>query len=103
MRKNGDAFLNGELLNTTTLVNHVKSLLISESLNQKLFGRAVLNVAESTVSLLMKNPKTWNRLSERGKEPYYKMFLWLNDSRGIEKLKSWIDKCTCLFSSNSRV
>ncbi len=41
----------------------------------------------------MSKPKCWEMLSRRGREPYSKMYLWLKDPNGLNKLKSWIDNC----------
>lgn len=75
---------------TKTIATRVKEVLIQNQISQKLFGRALLKLAESTISLLLSKPKCWKILSHRGREPYYKMYLWLNDPQGIQKIKMWI-------------
>ncbi len=75
---------------TKTIATRVKEVLIQNQISQKLFGRVLLKLAESTVSLLLSKPKCWKILSHRGREPYCKMYLWLNDPHGIQKIKMWI-------------
>ena len=77
-------------LSTKNIATRVKEVLIQNQISQKLFGRALLKLAESTTSLLISKPKCWKILSHRGREPYYKMYLWLKDPKGVQKIKMWI-------------
>jgi hypothetical protein len=76
-------------LNTEDTTNRVKETLLNNNIGQKLFGEAVLNLSQGTVSELLSKPKPWNTLSIKGREPYLRMFLWLNDSLRLQKLLEW--------------
>lgn len=53
----------------------------------QLFGEAVLGLSQGSVSELLSKPKPWHMLSIKGREPFIRMQLWLNDSRNLEKLQ----------------
>lgn len=76
-------------LNTEEITNRVKETLLNNNIGQKLFGEAVLNLSQGTVSELLSKPKPWNTLSIKGREPYLRMFMWLNDGGKLEKLNDW--------------
>jgi hypothetical protein len=54
-----------------------------------LFGEAVLNLSQGTVSELLSKPKPWNTLSIKGREPYLRMYMWLSDQLKLDKLNEW--------------
>jgi len=76
-------------INTDEITNKVKETLLNNNIGQKLFGEAVLNLSQGTVSELLSKPKPWNTLSIKGREPYLRMYMWLNDSQRLEKLNEW--------------
>ena len=80
--------LTGEM-NTDDITNRVKETLLNNNIGQKLFGEAVLNLSQGTVSELLSKPKPWNTLSIKGREPYLRMYMWLNDDLRLEKLNDW--------------
>ena len=53
----------------------------------QLFGEAVLGLSQGSVSELLSKPKPWHMLSIKGREPFIRMQLWLNDPQNIEKLQ----------------
>lgn len=68
------------------MTNKVKELLLANNLGQKLFGEAVLGLSQGSVSELCSKPKAWHSLSIKGREPFVRMQMWLNDPTSIEKL-----------------
>ena len=53
-----------------------------------MFGEAVLGLSQGSVSELLSKPKPWNMLSIKGREPFIRMQLWLNDPQNIEKIQA---------------
>jgi homeobox protein cut-like len=76
-------------LNTEDITNRIKETLLNNNIGQKLFGEAVLNLSQGTVSELLSKPKPWNTLSIKGREPYLRMYMWLNDASRLGKLSDW--------------
>lgn len=83
-------------LNTEEITNRVKETLLNNNIGQKLFGEAVLNLSQGTVSELLSKPKPWQTLSIKGREPYLRMFMWLQDGRKLEKLGEWKEERSAL-------
>ena len=54
-----------------------------------MFGEVVLGLSQGSVSEYLCKPKPWSMLSMKGREPYIKMQLWLEDPLGVEKLRLW--------------
>ena len=52
----------------------------------QLFGESVLGLSQGSVSELLSKPKPWHMLSIKGREPFIRMQLWLNDPTSMEKL-----------------
>jgi homeobox protein cut-like len=48
----------------------------------------VLGLSQGSVSELLSKPKPWHMLSIKGREPFIRMQLWLNDPHNIEKLQA---------------
>lgn len=55
----------------------------------QVFGEAVLGLSQGSVSEYLCKPKPWSMLSMKGREPYIKMQLWLEDPLSVEKLRLW--------------
>ncbi|XP_009983075.1 PREDICTED: homeobox protein cut-like 1, partial [Tauraco erythrolophus] len=53
---------------------------------QRLFGETILGLTQGSVSDLLARPKPWHKLSLKGREPFVRMQLWLNDPNNVEKL-----------------
>lgn len=65
---------------------------------QRLFGETILGLTQGSVSDLLARPKPWHKLSLKGREPFVRMQLWLNDPNNVEKLmdmKRMEKKGTC--------
>ncbi|XP_066835825.1 homeobox protein cut-like 1 isoform X7 [Anser cygnoides] len=56
------------------------------SSGQRLFGETILGLTQGSVSDLLARPKPWHKLSLKGREPFVRMQLWLNDPNNVEKL-----------------
>lgn len=56
------------------------------SVGQRLFGETILGLTQGSVSDLLARPKPWHKLSLKGREPFVRMQLWLNDPNNVEKL-----------------
>ena len=52
----------------------------------QLFGEFVLGLSQGSVSELLSKPKPWHMLSIKGREPFIRMQLWLNDPANMDKL-----------------
>ena len=46
----------------------------------------MLGLSQGSVSELLSKPKPWHMLSIKGREPFIRMQLWLNDPQNIEKI-----------------
>ncbi len=55
----------------------------------QVFGEAVLGLSQGSVSEYLCKPKPWSMLSAKGREPYIRMQMWVEDPLSIEKLKLW--------------
>lgn len=53
---------------------------------QRLFGETILGLTQGSVSDLLARPKPWHKLSLKGREPFVRMQLWLQDPHSVEKL-----------------
>ncbi|KAK5910417.1 hypothetical protein CesoFtcFv8_004252 [Champsocephalus esox] len=75
-------------LDTYTITKKVKEVLTDNNLGQRLFGETVLGLTQGSVSDLLSRPKPWHKLSLKGREPFVRMQLWLNDPHNVDKLRA---------------
>lgn len=75
-------------LDTQAITTKVKEILLAHNVGQKLFGEYVLGLSQGSVSELLSKPKAWHMLSIKGREPFIRMQLWLNDPANMDKLLS---------------
>lgn len=75
-------------INTEDLVKKVKETLSQYSISQRLFGESVLGLSQGSVSDLLARPKPWHMLTQKGREPFIRMQIFLNDAEAIPKLVS---------------
>uniref|UniRef100_A0A8C2G1C3 Homeobox protein cut-like n=1 Tax=Cyprinus carpio TaxID=7962 RepID=A0A8C2G1C3_CYPCA len=73
-------------LDTYAITKKVKEVLTDNNLGQRLFGESILGLTQGSVSDLLARPKPWHKLSLKGREPFVRMQLWLNDPQNVEKL-----------------
>lgn len=65
----------------------VTSVSFCVSTGQRLFGESILGLTQGSVSDLLSRPKPWHKLSLKGREPFVRMQLWLNDPHNVDKLR----------------
>ncbi|KAG7270289.1 hypothetical protein CRUP_037513 [Coryphaenoides rupestris] len=73
-------------LDTYVITKKVKEVLTDNNLGQRLFGESILGLTQGSVSDLLARPKPWHKLSLKGREPFVRMQLWLQDPHSVEKL-----------------
>ncbi|XP_036382638.1 homeobox protein cut-like 2 [Megalops cyprinoides] len=74
-------------LDTYCITKRVKEVLTDNNLGQRLFGESILGLTQGSVSDLLSRPKPWHKLSLKGREPFVRMQLWLNDPHNVDKLR----------------
>ncbi|KAF7199622.1 homeobox protein cut-like 2 isoform X1 [Nothobranchius furzeri] len=75
-------------LDTYVITKKVKEVLTDNNLGQRLFGETILGLTQGSVSDLLSRPKPWHKLSLKGREPFVRMQLWLNDPHNVDKLRT---------------
>ncbi|XP_013784656.2 homeobox protein cut-like [Limulus polyphemus] len=75
-------------LDTQSITSKVKETLSVHNIGQKVFGEAVLGLSQGSVSELLSKPKPWHMLSIKGREPFIRMQMWLNDPHSADKLQA---------------
>ncbi|ELT91709.1 hypothetical protein CAPTEDRAFT_49550, partial [Capitella teleta] len=65
------------VIDTEDLVRQVKDMLSQFSISQRLFGENVLGLSQGSVSDLLARPKPWHMLTQKGREPFIRMKLFL--------------------------
>ena len=75
-------------LDTDALVKKVKDTLSQYSISQRLFGEHILGLSQGSVSDLLARPKPWHMLTQKGREPFIRMQIFLEDTEAIPKLVS---------------
>ncbi|GAB6033706.1 hypothetical protein CHUAL_013821 [Chamberlinius hualienensis] len=73
-------------LNTEDIVKRVKEQLSQFSISQRLFGENVLGLSQGSVSDLLARPKPWHMLTQKGREPFIRMKIFLEDENAVHKL-----------------
>ncbi|XP_067138284.1 homeobox protein cut-like 1 isoform X4 [Centruroides vittatus] len=73
-------------LNTEDIVKKVKEQLSQYSISQRLFGENVLGLSQGSVSDLLARPKPWHMLTQKGREPFIRMKIFLEDDNAVHKL-----------------
>nr|VZI48482.1 unnamed protein product [Spirometra erinaceieuropaei] len=65
----------------------VRKSLNRWGIGQRIFAQRVLNLSQGTVSELLSKPKSWNRLTEKGRTSYRRMAEWLNNPDSVRELR----------------
>lgn len=68
------------------LYAQVKEQLSQYSISQRLFGESVLGLSQGSVSDLLARPKPWHMLTQKGREPFIRMKMFLEDENAVHKL-----------------
>ncbi|KAL8587967.1 hypothetical protein ACOMHN_058486 [Nucella lapillus] len=74
-------------INTEELVVKVKEKLSEHSISQRVFGEHVLGLSQGSVSDLLARPKPWHLLTQKGKEPFIRMHLFLDEEQAVPRLE----------------
>ncbi len=64
----------------------IKEILSQYSISQRLFGENILGLSQGSVSDLLARPKQYHMLTQKGKEPFIRMKLFLDDEQAVHKL-----------------
>ena len=75
-------------LDTGYVAKTVREILSIHNIGQRLFAKHVLGLSQGTVSELLSKPKSWDKLTEKGRESYRKMHTWAVDEKNILALKA---------------
>ena len=82
----------GQALDTLGDSRRVRELLSVHNIGQRLFAKYVLGLSQGTVSELLSKPKSWDKLTEKGRDSYRKMHAWCYDDQAIGLLKTLIPR-----------
>lgn len=82
----------GQCLDTLQLARRVRELLSVNNIGQRMFARYILGLSQGTVSELLSKPKSWDKLTEKGRDSYRKMHAWAVDEAAVFLLKTIIPK-----------
>ena len=85
------------MLDTATVAQRIREILSLHNIGQRLFAKHVLGLSQGTVSELLSKPKHWDKLTEKGRESYRKMFAWSCDENNVLALKAISPKKGNLF------
>ncbi|XP_078277721.1 homeobox protein cut-like 2 isoform X3 [Rhinoraja longicauda] len=69
-------------VDTLELTRQVKEKLAKNGICQRIFGEKVLGLSQGSVSDMLSRPKPWSKLTQKGREPFIRMQLWLVDKLG---------------------
>ena len=75
-------------LDTSEISLRVRDILSANNIGQRIFAKHVLGLSQGTVSELLSKPKHWDKLTEKGRESYRKMYVWVQNKENIEFLKT---------------
>ena len=64
----------------------MKESLSQFSISQRLFGESILGLSQGSVSDLLARPKQYHMLTQKGKEPFIRMKMYLDDENAVHKL-----------------
>ncbi|KAI1732610.1 CUT domain-containing protein [Ditylenchus destructor] len=74
-----DQFERYPVLDTEEVVKQVKEYLSRHSVSQRQFGENVLGLSQGSVSDLLARPKAWSQLTHKGREPFIRMKIFLDE------------------------
>ncbi|WKY03003.1 hypothetical protein Q1695_016362 [Nippostrongylus brasiliensis] len=66
-------------IDTEEVVRQIKEFLLINSISQRQFGEHVLGLSQGSVSDLLARPKQWNMLTQKGREPFIRMKLFMSE------------------------
>lgn len=74
-------------INTEDLVKDVKDYLSNNSISQRQFGEKILGLSQGSVSDLLARPKSWEMLTQKGREPFIRMRIFLEEAKKYAEKK----------------
>ncbi|KAL4003042.1 CUT domain family protein [Acanthocheilonema viteae] len=83
--------LGSKALNTTEIAKQCKHLMVTHNIGQRLFAKYVMNQvvkSQGSLSELLSKPRHWNKLTDKGREAFRRMYGWVSDPKAIELLCS---------------
>jgi homeobox protein cut-like len=81
-------------INTMELVQTVKDILSRYSISQRHFGEKILGLSQGSVSDILARPKQWELLTQKGREPFLRMRIFLDDPYAIKQLVQTVSTTT---------
>ena len=81
-----------DIENQCVFYSRVREMLSIHNIGQRLFAKYVLGLSQGTVSELLSKPKSWDKLTEKGRDSYRKMHAWVWDEGAILLLKTLIPR-----------
>ncbi|VDO32045.1 unnamed protein product, partial [Brugia timori] len=81
--------LGTKALNTTEIAKQCKHLMVTHNIGQRLFAKYVMNQvvkSQGSLSELLSKPRHWNKLTDKGREAFRRMYGWVSDPKAIELL-----------------
>ena len=79
---------NAQVLDTADVSQKIREILSTHNIGQRLFAKHVLGLSQGTVSELLSKPKHWDKLTEKGRESYRKMYAWASVENNVLALKA---------------
>lgn len=79
-------------LNTVEVAQRCKQALNLYSIGQRLFAKCVLNQSQGALSELLAKPKPWEKLTEKGRDSFRKIYAWVIDEEAIDSLRQLCPK-----------
>ena len=79
-------------MDTHAIARKVRELLSSHSIGQRLFAKYVMGLSQGTVSEILSKPKMWEKMTEKGRDSYRKIYAWAYDENAVLLLKSLIPR-----------
>ena len=70
----------------------IKEVLSQYSISQRLFGESVLGLSQGSVSDLLARPKQFHMLTQKGKEPFIRMKLFLDGLWALDRSDTAVDE-----------
>ncbi|VDO87543.1 unnamed protein product [Heligmosomoides polygyrus] len=87
-------------IDTEEVVRQIKEFLSMNSISQRQFGEYVLGLSQGSVSDLLARPKQWSMLTQKGREPFIRMKLFMRDVSNSAN-KERLDSCETKTSENN--
>ena len=87
-------------VNTMELVQTVKDILSRYSISQRHFGEKILGLSQGSVSDILARPKQWELLTQKGREPFLRMRIFLDDPNAIKQLVQTVSTTPATANTN---